>query len=120
MSERNVFMPGPWEVGELDHAGQRIVRGEHIEICTCWHHSVESIEKEMEVNARLIAAAPDLLAALQKATHELNAIRARDGAPQHIAWDRGHPIQTDSCTHEYWDALTNECFNAISKATGTP
>lgn len=58
--------PGPWEVGELDHNGQRIVRGEHIEICTCWHHSVGSIEKEMEANARLIAAAPDLLEALHK------------------------------------------------------
>ena len=57
--------PGPWEVGCLDHAGQRIVRGEHIEICTCWHHSVGSIEKEMEANARLIAAAPDMLRALE-------------------------------------------------------
>jgi hypothetical protein len=53
--------PGPWWVGSLDPAGQRIVRQEHIEICTCWHHSVTSIEKEMEANARLIAAAPDLL-----------------------------------------------------------
>jgi hypothetical protein len=54
--------PGPWEVAYLDHNGQRVVRSEHIEVCTCWHHSVGSIEKEMEVNARLIAAAPELLA----------------------------------------------------------
>jgi hypothetical protein len=66
----------------------------------------------------LIAAAPDLLAALRKATHELNAIRARDGAPQHISWDRGHAIQTDGCPHEYWDTLTEECFAAIARATG--
>jgi hypothetical protein len=108
--------PGPWEVGYHDKHGQRTVLSQHIEICTCWHHSVGAIEKEMEANARLIAAAPDLLAALKKATHELNAIRARDGAPQHISWDRGHPIQTDACTHEYWDALTEECFAAIAKA----
>lgn len=72
---------------------------------------------EAETFARLFAAAPELLAALQKATHELNAIRARDGAPQHISWDRGHAIQTDGCTHEYWNALTEECFAAIAKAT---
>lgn len=53
--------PGLWEVGDLDQHGQRIVRSEHIEICTCWHHSVGAIEAEMEVNARLIADAPALL-----------------------------------------------------------
>jgi hypothetical protein len=58
--------PGPWCVGDLDQHGQRIVRQEHIEIATCWHHSVGSIEQEMEANARLIAAAPDLLAALSE------------------------------------------------------
>lgn len=57
--------PGPWEVGDLDPAGQRIVRQQHLEICTCWHHSVGSIEREMEANARLIAAAPDMLDALR-------------------------------------------------------
>lgn len=59
--------PGPWMVGDLDHAGQRMVSGEHIEICTCWHHGVASIEREMEANARLIAAAPALLAELRSA-----------------------------------------------------
>ena len=57
--------PGPWGVGGKDKSGQRIVENEHIEICTCWHHSVGAIEKEMEANARLIAAAPDLLGALR-------------------------------------------------------
>jgi hypothetical protein len=57
--------PGPWEVGYHDKHGQRTVLSQHIEICTCWHHSVGAIEKEMEANARLIAAAPDLLAALE-------------------------------------------------------
>jgi hypothetical protein len=58
--------PGPWEASYLDKSGQRVVKGEHIEICTCWHHSVGSIEKEMEANAYLIAAAPDLYAALRQ------------------------------------------------------
>jgi hypothetical protein len=59
--------PGPWMTSEHDANGQRIVRGEHIEVATCWHHSVGSIEKEMEANAALIAAAPDMLAALEQA-----------------------------------------------------
>lgn len=57
-----------------------------------------------------------LVEALSKATRELNAIRARDGAPQHISWDRGRPMQTDSCSHEYWDELTNECMDVLEKA----
>ena len=46
--------PTPWEVAYLDKNGQRVIRAEHIEIATCWHHCVGSIEKEMEANAKLI------------------------------------------------------------------
>ena len=57
--------PGPWEVDYLDKNGQRVIRQEHIEIATLWHHSVGSIEKEMEANAALVVAMrnalPDLL-----------------------------------------------------------
>lgn len=52
--------PGPWRVGDLNRNGERVVLAEHIEICTCWHHCVSSIEAEMEINARLIAAAPEM------------------------------------------------------------
>ena len=55
--------PGPWEVAADDRNGQAVVRAEHNEVATCWHHCVGSIEKEMRANARLIAAAPELLAA---------------------------------------------------------
>jgi hypothetical protein len=60
----------------------------------------------------------ELLAVLKLTTYELNAIRARDGAPQHIHWDRGRPIQTNSCTHEWWNELTEMCFAVIHKAEG--
>ena len=57
--------PGPWEVDYLDKNGQRVIWQEHIEIATLWHHSVGSIEKEMEANAALVVAMrnalPDLL-----------------------------------------------------------
>ncbi len=61
--------PGPWRVDYLDKNSQRVVSGEHIEICSCWHHSVGAIEMEMEANARLIAAAPDMLKALKEITN---------------------------------------------------
>ena len=61
--------PGPWEVDYLDKNGQRVIRQEHIEIATFWHHSVGSIEKEMEANAALVVAMrnalPDLLDAAE-------------------------------------------------------
>ena len=75
-------------------------------------------KKQEEAEARVEEAAPDLLAALKRAAYELNAIRAQDGAPQHIDWYRGRPLQTDSCTHEMWNDLTDYCFAAIAKAEG--
>ena len=61
----NKHTPGPWGVAYKDKHGQSVVKNEHIEIATCWHHCVGEIEKEMHANARLIAAAPDLLQALK-------------------------------------------------------
>lgn len=58
--------PGPWRVSGTDDHGQAIVRGDHIEIATCWHHSVGAIEQEMHANAKLIAAAPRLAEALKE------------------------------------------------------
>ncbi len=68
--------PGPWEVAYLDRNEQAVVKAEHIEICTCWHHSVGSIEKEMHANARLIAAAPDMLEALRQCLGLIESIEA--------------------------------------------
>lgn len=59
MSEAVKHTLGPWEVAYTDQNGQAVVMGPHTEICTCWHHCVESIRQEMEANAHLIAAAPD-------------------------------------------------------------
>jgi hypothetical protein len=65
--------PGPWFIDGHDRNGQRIVRQEHMEIATCWHHCVQSIAEEMEANARLIAAAPELLEALQLVVDKLGS-----------------------------------------------
>jgi hypothetical protein len=93
--------PAPWRVAYLDRNGQRVVKGEHIEIATCWHHSVGAIEKEMEMNARLIAAAPDMLEALRAAEGHLEEMR------QDRKW---HPIE--HCP------VLDQVRRAIAKAAG--
>jgi hypothetical protein len=104
--------PGPWATDYLDRNGQRVVRGEHIEICTCWHHSVGSIEREMEANARLIAAAPDLLAAL-KTIDAYWTEDFPDGPEGSRQWAGGLGELSDQ-TVELWRAIKS----AISKAEG--
>ena len=56
-----------------------------------------------------------LYVALKKAVYELNAIRARDGAPQLIHWDRGCALQTDACDPAYFNELVEECFTALGQ-----
>jgi hypothetical protein len=49
--------PTPWNVGELDRNGQRIIRNNDLEIATLWHHSVVEIAEQMEANAEFICRA---------------------------------------------------------------
>lgn len=94
--------PGPWEVSYRDKNGQSVVKAEHIEVCTCWHHSVGSLEKEMHYNAALIAAAPDMLAALKR------IFAAHDSYVEHNPAARENP--------DWLDDAINEARAAISKA----
>ena len=64
--------PGPWVVGESCHTVGRLsvnaATGRPLEICMChWVDGFDDPEDEAPANARLIAAAPDLLAAAQEA-----------------------------------------------------
>lgn len=66
--------------------------------------------QERADNARLIAAAPDLLAFAQKAVRELNEIRARDGVPYtHSGWKA-------SVDEDYFSSVVDDGFAAIAKA----
>ena len=67
-------------------------------------------------NACLRTSKAELLEALKLATKELNAIRARDGAPQHIDWGKDGPMQIDGCSPGWWDELTEKCLSAIANA----
>jgi hypothetical protein len=74
-SASSAWTEGPWEVIEPDENGQAVVKGKHTEVATCWHHCVGSIEKQMHANARLIAAAPELYAALSGMVGEFGPVR---------------------------------------------
>lgn len=116
--------PTPW------HVNTQIRRKLYIEGATsfiadlqyeeCTDYTRAQCRADAEYIVRCVNSHDALLEALKLATHELNAIRARDGAPQHIDWDRGRPIQTDSCTHEWWNTLTDQCFAAIAQAEEVP
>ena len=77
--------PGPWETRGLDKAGQAIVGNKHLELFTCWHHSVGSIEKEMRSNSTFIALANpaiilELCALLNEAHDSMEAFTDPEGA----------------------------------------
>jgi hypothetical protein len=86
------FTPGPWNV--IDCAGLE-VEADGISLCALWHSHDEEQEK---ANARLIAAAPCLLAALQ----------ACDEAMEYMS-EYDIPI-----------TLPGQVKAAIKKATGEP
>ena len=55
----------------------------------------------------------DVMEWIKQVTYELNAIRARDGAPQHIDWYQGRPMQTSSVSEDYWNDLVEKGFAII-------
>lgn len=55
---------------------------------------------------------------LWQAWMELNAIAARDGAPQHIDWHAGRPIQTAGCDPDYFRKVVDDCADALRHVTG--
>lgn len=54
-----------------------------------------------------------LRALLWAAWFELNAIRARDGAPQHIDWHQGRPLQTDGVDRQYFSDLVDAMSDTL-------
>lgn len=86
--------PGPWEVWPNSQNGQLCIS--HHETQSNLQRAVCEVDRMDAANARLIAAAPDLLAALEAALKDLKAL---------TAWD-----QTS--------AVSRQAHAAIAKATG--
>ncbi len=75
------------------------------------HHYVGEAKSCIDALAPMMS---EVVGALKLAEYELIAIRARDGAPQHIDWSGGRPLQTSSCTHEWWNEVTEKCSKALA------
>lgn len=69
---------GPWRLHKADDTLVLDIDGREVAEA-CGSYEDEAEWPRMEANARLIAAAPDLLAALELATREMRAMRAAVG-----------------------------------------
>jgi hypothetical protein len=58
--------PGPWGVGEPDPNGHPAILTDGGELIAIVTHECVKLEEELDANARLIAAAPELLAVLKE------------------------------------------------------
>lgn len=84
--------PGPWELFEHSWSESSIYAGEKNEKQICrlsiYNEATEEnqmlLEKEMDANARLIAAAPELLEALQAVIERAESQHWDDASPQVI------------------------------------
>lgn len=108
------WTPGPWEIKQKASInGAHIVSGDVV-VCRVTQAADKSIDQKI-ADARLIAAAPDLLKALHQAVDHLEELRE--------AWQRGAIHETDfhggTRSNRNWDVLANVC-RAIREAEGEP
>ena len=89
--------------------------GAHSGVSHCAENVIDHWNTRQEAKASSVDEALKVAReALKDAAYELNAIRARDGAPQHIDWCQGRPLQTSSCTHEYFSSVVDACHNSLN------
>ena len=98
--------PGPW-IAFLDPMRRRTIGTATHRICDMWGQDPAFFTAEDEANARLISAAPDLLAALR----QLMEWEGFDGGFP----GSGHDEDTDRRQQEVWQ----DAQDAIDKATAT-
>jgi hypothetical protein len=100
----NQFTPGPWHVKRGDVMNSM----ETVMVARAWGPAgrAQETEKEHEANARLIAAAPDLLAALREVERRLDRWAK-------VGIERG-PSGRDSD----WPTLVTQICDAINRAEG--
>ncbi len=104
---KQMHTPGPW--AESD----RVNTIGYMPICITDKDYMPIAEVRGQENARLIAAAPELLEACKLAYEELNEIHARDGVPYtHLGYKA-------SVTQECFTNTVEKCRQAIAKATST-
>ena len=100
------YTPGPWSTFQ-DASLRHTVGAATVRICEMLGRDPAFFTEEDDANARLIAAAPDLLAALR----QLMEWEGYDGGPP----GNGHDEDTDRREQEVWQ----DAQDAIDKATAT-
>ena len=96
--------PGPWHTNEGSHPSDQVFDAQGHIIADCkWTNHIHTIR---EANARLIAAAPELLEALH---HALNDLESR----QYML-----PVDADETERAILEAQHNIYSRAIAKAEG--
>jgi hypothetical protein len=100
---KSAHTPGPWQWVAITDGWDGVTQENGPMIC-------KLVLNEPE-NARLIAAAPELLEALRLAYRELNDIHARCGVPW---WETGK----SDVTQEHFTFVVEKSRAAITKATG--
>jgi hypothetical protein len=75
--------PGPWAVHPVRARVDAFNSGDALPVCELLWPTDERTEEETEANAALIAAAPDLLEALQRLRNEAKLT----GLDQQAGWD---------------------------------
>jgi hypothetical protein len=81
---------GPWLISDGSEKWNRIVDANGDLITTCF-----AMQKEDDANARLIAAAPELLEALQDMLSGWKYIRQTHGDLYGVGWDRAEQKATE-------------------------
>ena len=86
--------PGPWEIEEHYHFGYRWISGpQHSQLAqVVWCMEDEDRSPECEANARLIAAAPDLLAACEAAFEWVNSLDEFGVLSRYMVCDGGDSL----------------------------
>ncbi len=92
--------PAPWDINTLAGPQLREVFAGDVLICDCGATNVEMEDIEIEANARLIAAAPELLTELR---HLVSLLE---------------PLENDGTLHVPGIATLNGAREAIRKAEG--
>jgi hypothetical protein len=102
------YTKGPWEVSKA--TGFSIWASQSRQIATCAVKVCRQDEKDCRDNARLIAAAPELLEALQKLVNECKGIISLEGPEI-----RGLISNTNFAV---WELRVKEAEAAIAKVKG--
>lgn len=98
--------PGPWAVYPKDFQIIVDTRG-YIVACAVKDWMVPNILQSVEINSRLLAAAPDLLAELKAARAEVSRLTAIVSRPDIAAVLRGEAVVVPKTWHEMCEEFEN-------------